>query len=43
MVKTTVKMAENGRVVIPQPVRETLEVDGESAILEIDVELADEN
>ena len=37
MALTTVEMDEKGRIVIPQAVRKSLEVDGESAILELKV------
>lgn len=40
---TTVEMDEKGRLVVPKPARKALEVDGEEAIVEITVQLAEED
>lgn len=37
-----VEMGTNGRLTIPKPLRKKLGVDGESALLELSVEVADE-
>jgi AbrB family looped-hinge helix DNA binding protein len=37
----TVDMDSRGRVVIPKPVRKSLGIDGDSATLEIDVEVVE--
>jgi len=39
---TIVKIDERGRVVIPQPVRETLGIEGEETTLEVTVREIDE-
>jgi bifunctional DNA-binding transcriptional regulator/antitoxin component of YhaV-PrlF toxin-antitoxin module len=43
VVKTTVRMNENGRIVVPKPARESLGVDGASVIVEVEVEVAEQN
>ncbi|MCX2819565.1 hypothetical protein EGH25_09415 [Haladaptatus sp. F3-133] len=42
MVTTTVEMDEKGRIVIPQAVRKSLGVDGENAILELEVSVVEQ-
>jgi len=42
MVTTTIEMDEKGRIVIPQAVRKSLSVDGENAILELEVSVVEQ-
>lgn len=39
--QTTVKMGENGRLTVPKPVRESLDIDGTETLLSLSVEVAE--